>query len=72
APTLPGDPRIRLPPASLRRYDDKEMDGLSPPSDNSSASWRTRGPPTDVDLEVCCTAEADQGRARTAAIWHLP
>ena len=41
APTLTGDSRIRLPPASLRRYDDKEMDGLSPPSENSSASWRT-------------------------------
>ncbi len=32
APALPGDPRLRLPPASPRRYDDEEMDGLSPPS----------------------------------------
>lgn len=46
APTLTGDSRIRLPPASLRRYDDKEMDGLSPPSENSSASWRTSTAPT--------------------------
>jgi hypothetical protein len=32
APALPGDPRIRLPPASPRRYDGGEMDGLPPPS----------------------------------------
>jgi hypothetical protein len=31
APTLPGDLRIRLPPASPHRYDGEEMDGLSPP-----------------------------------------
>ncbi len=31
-PTLPGDPRIRLPPASPCRYDGRAMDGLSPPS----------------------------------------
>ena len=42
APALPGDPRIRLPPASPRRRDGKEMDGLSPPSVNDSASWRTK------------------------------
>jgi hypothetical protein len=42
APTLPGDPRFRLPPASPHRYDGEEMDGLSPPSDDTSASWRTR------------------------------
>src|SRR6185437_16899519 len=32
APALPTDPWLRLPPASPRRYDDEEMDGLSPPS----------------------------------------
>ena len=31
APTLPCDPRIRLPPASPHRYHGEEMDGLSPP-----------------------------------------
>ena len=41
APTLPGDSRFRLPPASPHRYDGREMDGLSPPSVNNSASWRT-------------------------------
>jgi hypothetical protein len=30
APALPGDPRLRLPPASPHRRDGKEMDGLSP------------------------------------------
>ena len=44
APALPGDPRIRLPPASPRRRDGGEMDGLSPPSVNDSASWRTQAP----------------------------
>ena len=42
APVLTGDPRLRLPPASPRRYDGEEMDGLSPPSANNSASWRTQ------------------------------
>src|SRR5262249_49946175 len=32
APTLPGDPRLRLPPASPPCYDSEAMDGLSPPS----------------------------------------
>jgi len=41
APAIPGDPRIRLPPASIRRYDGEQMVGLSPPSGNSSASRRT-------------------------------
>ena len=31
APALPGDPRIRLPPAPARRCDGEAMDGLSPP-----------------------------------------
>jgi hypothetical protein len=31
APALPGDPRIRLPPAPARCCDSKPMDGLSPP-----------------------------------------
>ena len=52
APTLTGDSRIRLPPASLRRYDDKEMDGLSPPSENSSASWRTSTAPRTGDAKL--------------------
>src|SRR6266567_6580131 len=42
APALPGDPRIRLPPASPHRHGGEEMDGLSPPSANDSASWRTQ------------------------------
>ena len=33
APTLPGDPRLGLPPALFRRYDSGTMDGLSPPSE---------------------------------------
>src|SRR5208282_3255062 len=41
APALATDPWLRLPPALPRRYDGREMDGLSPPSDNNSASWRT-------------------------------
>jgi hypothetical protein len=28
APAIPGDPRIRLPPASIRRYDGEQMVGL--------------------------------------------
>ncbi len=32
APAVPGDPRVRLPPASPRRCDGEEMDGLSPRS----------------------------------------
>lgn len=32
APTLTGDPRLRLPPGPSRRYDGGEMDGLPPPS----------------------------------------
>src|ERR1700722_1208768 len=46
APALPTDPWLRLPPASPRRCDSEEMDGLSPPSGNSSASWRTSRPST--------------------------
>ena len=42
APALPGDHRLRLPPASPHRHDGEEMDGLSPPSVNDSASWRTK------------------------------
>src|SRR6266849_193004 len=33
---------LRLPPASPHRHDGEEMDGLSPPSVNDSASWRTK------------------------------
>ena len=36
APTLPGDPRLRLPPASPHRCDGEEMDGLSPPSETTA------------------------------------
>jgi hypothetical protein len=38
---ITGDPRLRLPPASPRRCDGEEMDGLTSIR-NSSASWRTR------------------------------
>ena len=41
APTLPSGPWIRLPPALLRRYDDKEMKVSHPHPANNSASWRT-------------------------------
>ena len=44
APTLPGDPRLRLPPASPHRCDGEEMDGLSPPSGTTAP----RGAPTSV------------------------
>jgi hypothetical protein len=36
APAFPGDPRLRLPPASPRRCDGEEMDGLSPPSETTA------------------------------------
>jgi hypothetical protein len=40
APTLPGDSRIRLPPASPDRCDDRESE-VSHLRSTSSASWRT-------------------------------
>ena len=36
APTLPGVPRVRLPPASPRRYDGQAIEGLSPPSETTA------------------------------------
>ena len=39
--TLTGVPRIGLPPSSPRPLRRPEGDGLSPPLDRSSTSWRT-------------------------------
>src|SRR6185437_17048503 len=45
APALPGDPRLRLPPASPRRCDGGEMDGLSPPSATTAPRGAVRSVP---------------------------
>lgn len=39
--TLPGVPRVRLPPASIRPLRRPNGSGLSPPLDQHRASWRT-------------------------------
>ena len=49
APALPGDPRIRLPPAPARRCDSKPMDGLSPPY-GQTAPRGAHTKPTQGDL----------------------
>src|SRR6478752_5769435 len=43
APTFPGDPRIRLPPASLDRYDGQETKAFHLHPTNTAPAWRTTG-----------------------------
>jgi len=44
APTLLGDPRLGLPPASPHRYDGREMAVSHLHPTHNSASWRSSGP----------------------------
>jgi hypothetical protein len=59
---LSGDPRLRLPPASPRRCDDGEMDGLSPPSGTAAP----RGTPISVPLTPRHTLAVGQPRPKKA------
>jgi len=43
APTFPGDPRIRLPPASPDRYDGQETKAFHLHPTNTAPAWRTTG-----------------------------
>src|SRR5208282_1096834 len=56
APALPGDPRIRLPPAPARCCDSEPMDGLSPPY-GQTAPRGAHTKPTQVRFEVTSNTE---------------